>query len=65
MFYCLHRRLALTKHLYTKSIIKNDRGVNIGGLGWDSEVFESVDWKAIENVQVCRRCAVCGSVSKK
>ena len=38
--------LADAKHLYTKSIIKNDRGVNIGGLGWDSDVFESVDWKA-------------------
>jgi len=38
--------LADAKHLYTKSIIKNDRGVNIGGLGWDPEVFESVDWKA-------------------
>ena len=36
--------LADAKHLYTKSIIKNDRGVNIGGLGWDSDVFESVDW---------------------
>ena len=38
--------LADAKHLYTKPITKNNRGVNIGGLGWDSEVFDSVDWKA-------------------
>ena len=43
--------LADARQLYTKPMIKNDRGINIGGLGWDSEVFNSVDWKARKRVQ--------------
>lgn len=42
--------LADAKHLYTTPITKNDRGVNTGGLGWDLEVFDSVDWKARKRV---------------
>ena len=43
--------LADAKQLYTKPITKNDRGSNTGGLGWDSEVFDSVDWKARKRVR--------------
>ena len=42
--------LADAKSIYTTAIMKNDRGVNTGGLGWDPEVFHSVDWKGMKRV---------------
>jgi len=43
--------LADAKSLYTTPVMRNDRGVNTGGLGWDPEVFLSVDWKARQRVR--------------
>ena len=43
--------LADAKSIYTTAIMKNDRGVNTGGLGWDPEVFHSVDLKARKRVR--------------
>jgi len=48
----LEYQVALTdaKSIYTTAVMKNDRGVNTGGLGWDPVVFHSVDWKARKRV---------------
>jgi len=43
--------IADAKSLYTTPVMRNDRYVNTGGLGWDPEVFVSVDWKARQRVR--------------
>ena len=49
----LEYQIALTdaKSLYTTAIRRDDCGVNTGGLGWDPEVFLSVDWKGRKGVR--------------
>ena len=43
--------LADARRLYTTAVMRNDRGVNTGGLGWDPVVFHSVDWKGMKRVR--------------
>ena len=38
------------RRLYTMPRRINERGVNVGRLGWDLFVFDSVDWKARQRV---------------
>ena len=37
---------AKAQRFYTKAVAKNNAGSNKGGLGWDEDIFDSVDWKA-------------------
>ena len=41
---------AEARRFYTSPRTINERGVNVGGLGWDASVFNSVDWKARQRV---------------
>jgi hypothetical protein len=43
--------LADAKSLYTTAVMKNDWGINTGGLGWAPEVFHRVDWKGRKRVR--------------
>ena len=42
---------AEARRFYTTPRNINERGVNIGGLGWDVSLFNSVDWKARQRVK--------------